>query len=153
MAKRVIDHYRKLSGLPFGRWLFSRMICFRAPYFGSIRPLFVSLEPERCHVTMKRRRAVKNHLGGVHALAMGNLCELAAGLVTEVSKPETMRWIPRGMTIRYLKLALSDVDAVAEFPELDGHDKQNVIVPVSVKNRDGETVVTADITMYLSPRD
>ena len=59
----------------------------RAPYFGTIRPSFLDLQPKLCRVAMKKRRAVENHIGTVHALAMGNLCELAAGMCTEVTIP------------------------------------------------------------------
>ena len=49
--------YRRLESLPMGRWLFTRLICFRAPYFSSIRPLFrdlsrKTLNEPRCQTTM-----------------------------------------------------------------------------------------------------
>ena len=57
----------------------------------------------RCVVFMKKRRAVTNHLKTVHAIAMCNMAELAGGLMTEVSLPQGKRWIPSGMTVKYLK--------------------------------------------------
>ena len=62
----------------FGRWLFARTVCKRAPYIATIKPRFLDLQPKMCRVTMRKRRPVENHIGTVHALAMGNLCELAA---------------------------------------------------------------------------
>jgi acyl-coenzyme A thioesterase PaaI-like protein len=101
---------------------------------------------------MKKRRAVQNHLGGVHALAMGNLCELAAGLVTEVTLPDDMRWIPRGMNIQYVGQARSNVTAEAFIEQRIYTEKENITVEVKVKDDQEKTIVTADITMYLSPR-
>ena len=94
--------WTRLNGSAFGRWAFTRIICFRAPYFSSISPLFVTLEPGHAVVTMRKRRKVKNHIGTIHAIAMANLCEIAAGVLTEVSTPADMRWIPKGMNIQYL---------------------------------------------------
>lgn len=44
-----------------------------------------------------------NHIGTVHAIAMCNMAELAGGTMTEVTVPSTHRWIPKGMTVEYLK--------------------------------------------------
>ncbi len=152
MAIDVLNLYQRFSSFPGGRWLFTRIVCFRAPYFGSIRPRFVELRPGMARVSMKKRRSVQNHLGGVHALAMGNLCELAAGVMTEVSLPRNMRWIPRGMTIQYLGQARSDVSAEARLELREYNQKEDVVVDVEVKDRDGTPVVRAQITMYISPR-
>ena len=116
----------------FGRWMFARTVSKRAPYFGTIKPRFIDLQPKLCRVTMRKRRAVENHIGTVHALAMGNLCELAAGMCTEVTIPVGMRWIPRGMTIEYLAKAESDVMATARLDKTEWAGAENVAVPVTV---------------------
>ena len=136
----------------FGRWLFARTISKRAPYFGTIKPRFVELQPKLCRVSMRKRRAVENHIGTVHALAMGNLCELAAGMCTEVTIPVGMRWIPRGMTIEYLAKAETDVTATARLDKTEWAEAENVAVPVTVTDTQGKEVVRAVISMYVSPR-
>ena len=137
----------------FGRWLFARTVAKRAPYFGTIRPRFLDLQPKLCRVWMKKRRAVENHIGTVHALAMGNLCELAAGMCTEVTIPVGMRWIPRGMTIEYLRKAESGVTATSRLNKLEwATGPQSVGVPVSVVDESGTEVVRAVITMHVTPR-
>jgi acyl-coenzyme A thioesterase PaaI-like protein len=143
--------WQKHGASTLGRWLFARMVCRRAPYFATIRPQFLELRPTLCKVSMRRRRAVENHLGGIHALALGNLCELAAGMVTEVTTPPATRWIPRGMTIEYLRKAESDVSATARLDKSEWAATGNVAVPVSVSDRNGNEVVRAVITMHISP--
>lgn len=39
---------------PFGDRLFSRMVTLRAPYFGTIKPRFLRLEPGHCEVAMRK---------------------------------------------------------------------------------------------------
>ena len=76
----ILDTYRAFEKLPFGgRWLFSRALCLKAPYFGSIRPRFDDLRPGFGRVRAPLRRAVKNHLGTFHAIACCNLAEVTAG--------------------------------------------------------------------------
>jgi acyl-coenzyme A thioesterase PaaI-like protein len=144
--------YLKLAGHPLGKWLFTRIICLRAPYFAGIRPLFEHLEPGRAVVFMRKRRRVQNHIGTVHALAMGNLCELAAGLVMEASLTRATRWIPKGMTIEYLAKAKTDVTATATVPVRAWPEPADVPVEVTVCDRGGTEVVRAVITMYVSPQ-
>ena len=149
---KALKQWQRLSGSAAGRWFFSRAVCLRAPYFGSIKPVFDILEPGRAAAHMKKRRAVTNHIGTVHAIAMANLCELVAGTLTEVSIPASMRWIPRGMEIGYLVKAETTVTAAADFPVIDDASAQDVVVPVDVTDQHGTVVVHADITMYVSPR-
>jgi len=147
----VLKLWQYLAPYRIGRWLFTRSVCRRAPYFGSISPLFHELAPGLCHVSMKKRRRVLNHIGTVHALAMGNLCELAAGLLMEATTPKGMRWIPKGMQIQYLAKAPTDISATARIEPIRWSEAQDVIVPVSVTDINGKEVVHADITMYVSP--
>ena len=88
-------------------------VCFRAPYFATIAPRFLTLEPGRCEVRMRDRRRVHNHIGTVHAIALCNLAELSAGVMAEATLPAGMRWIPKGMTVEYLGKATGSMHAVA----------------------------------------
>jgi len=148
----VLKMWQRLATNPIGRWLFARTICRRAPYFGTISPRIHELAPGLCRVSMKKRRRVENHIGTVHALAMGNLCELAAGVLMEATTPAAMRWIPKGMQINYLAKAPTDISATARIEYTPWSQAQDVIVPVSVTDTDGNEVVHADITMYVSPK-
>lgn len=145
--------WRILKGSALGRWLFARVICLQAPYFATIRPRIDRLEAGVCEARMRKRRAVLNHVGSVHAIALCNLAELAAGLVTDVSIPVTHRWIPKGMTVEYLRKATTSVRAVANYPATEvGAGPQDVTVPVAVTGEDGEVVFRAQVTMRVSPR-
>ncbi len=149
---RAIDAWNRLKGHAAGRWLFSRIVCWRAPYFASIRPRFVQLGDGRVEVHMRKRRRVTNHIGTVHAIAMANLCEVAAGTMMEALLDASMRWIPRGMTIRYLAKANSGLVAKAVMPAVICGESRDVMVNVQVFDSQGLEVVQAEITMYLSPR-
>jgi acyl-coenzyme A thioesterase PaaI-like protein len=148
----VLRHYQRLSRWPGGRWLFARIVGFSAPYFASIAPRFHELRPGLCQVSLRKRRAVLNHIGTVHAIAMANLCELACGMLMEVTIPTSMRWIPRGMTIEYLRKAETDVTGTARLDKAQWAGAEDVGVPVSITDRDGDEVVRAVITMYVSER-
>jgi acyl-coenzyme A thioesterase PaaI-like protein len=152
-APRVLGIWQRLSGLPAGKWAFSRIVCWKAPYFASVRPRFEVLEPGRCEVRIRKRRAVLNHIGTVHAIAMCNMAELAAGTMTDVSIPPTHRWIPKGMAVEYLAKAATDLRAVAQLdPRQTFGAAAEVPVTVNVLDAAGQLVFRAVITMWVSPK-
>ncbi len=154
MSASVLALYRLLSRWPAGHWLFSRAICFKAPYFSTIAPRFVALDVGRCEVRIRDRRSVHNHIGTVHAIALCNLAELSAGLINEVTVPRGMRWIPRGMTTEYLAKARGTMHAMAT-PESAAREAESGYtwpVTVSVRDNAGLEVFRAQIDMWVSPR-
>jgi acyl-coenzyme A thioesterase PaaI-like protein len=149
----VLERWRRASSTMFGRWLFAKMICRKAPYFATINPRVLELKSGTARFSMPKRHSVENHIGSVHAIAIANLCELAAGLVTEVTIPKSHRWIPRGMTIEYIKRADTALVATARLEQIEWAGPTDVAVAVSVTDEKGQEVVHAVITMYISPRN
>lgn len=135
-----------------GKEAFSREITKIAPYFATIDPMLVELRPGYAEVTMPNTPDVHNHIGSVHAIAMCNAAEVAAGLMTEVSIPKTCRWIPIGMNVRYLAQAMTDLRAIADGAAIDWETPGNKAVPVSITDTNGVEVCSAEITMKISER-
>ncbi|MFA5683198.1 MAG: hotdog fold domain-containing protein [Lysobacteraceae bacterium] len=146
--------YRRLQRWPAGGWLFSRAVCFRAPYFRSIRPRIVELDAGRCVVEFDDRRSVRNHLGSVHAIALCNAAELAAGLCSDVSLPASMRWIPKGMDVQYLAKAHGRMRASAQpaIAAVDAAQPYELPVEVDVVDPKGVVVFHARVRMWVSPK-
>lgn len=149
----ISNLYKKLSMWPGGRWLFSRVASFKAPYFGSISPYVKELTSSKCLIVMRKKRAVTNHLGTIHAIAMCNMCEFSFGLTMEAGIPRHLRWIPKGMTVRYLKPGKTHLTATCDFPQILNLTPGDHVVPVVVKDLNDVVVMEADITVYVSQRN
>jgi len=146
--------WSKLGDSTPGRWLFSKVVCLKAPYFATISPRITALRPNLCQGFIVQRRSIQNHIGTVHAIALCNLAELCAGLMTDVSIPPDMRWIPQGMQVKYLKKAKGKITARA-VPARDFHSAEEgyaAVVNVVHTDEHGVTVFTADIDMWISPK-
>lgn len=148
----VLRQWQRLHKFAIGRWLFSHIIAFRAPYFASISARFLRLEPWLAEVYVQKHRAVCNHIGTVHAIAMANACELAAGVMMEASLPNTLRWIPKGMQIDYVAKAQGSIRAMAQCAPVDTVEQVDVPVNCVVTDAQGNIAVKAVITMYVSAR-
>lgn len=151
---QALKVWKALANKPAGKWTFSKMLCLKAPYFSSISPLFERLEPEYCAIKMKKHRAVLNHLGTVHAIAMCNMAELAGGTMTDATVPATHRWIPKGMQVEYLKKANTDLVAIATPLQANflWNAGSDYLVQVEVKDAVEDIVFRAVITMWVSAK-
>ena len=63
-----------------------------------------------------------------------------------------MRWLPKGMQVEYVKKAETDVEAIATLPAVEKGVARDVPATVEIKDRGGEVVCRATITMWVSPR-
>jgi acyl-coenzyme A thioesterase PaaI-like protein len=146
--------WNKLNGTSLGRWLFAKIICFKAPYFDSVSPRISVLQQNLCEGYFNHKRKVQNHIGTVHAIALCNIAELCAGLMVDVSIPADMRWIPQSMTVNYLKKAKGKMHAKAEpiDPLISNAEGYQGKTKVTISDSDNVAVFTAEITMWISPR-
>lgn len=148
----LLKLYRNFSKWPLGKHVFSLIAAQTAPYFSTISPFVSDLKESGCVVKLKKQRKVTNHLGTVHAIAMCNACELAFGLTMEAGLPKHLRWIPKGMTVRYLKKAETHLEAICDFPDVLLLSPGDHVVPVKVLDLNQQIVMEADITVYVSEK-
>jgi acyl-coenzyme A thioesterase PaaI-like protein len=126
----------------------------RVPYFRTILPTVVDMRPGRCEVHAPKWWGVHNHIGTFHAIAACNLAEVAMGMLAEATVPTSHRWIPKGMTVAYTAKATTSLRAIAELPEIPdfGPAPFDLPVPVSIRDTNDQEVVTATITIRVSPK-
>ena len=147
----VLAMQQKLAKFPFGNWLFSRTIAARAPYFKTIKPTVLKLEENFCQVGLKKRKAVHNHIGTVHVIAICNALEMAMGVMAEASVPKHLRWLPKGMSVDYVAKAGTDIVAEAKVAPEDWQ-VGDMIVPVTAKDTNGTVVVSGQIKLWITEK-
>ena len=152
----VLEMYRSMSKLPQGERLFSMAFSRRAPYFATIRPRFIDLRPNYAELLITKRRAVHNHIGTVHAIALCNGLEAAMGALAEATIPRGQRWIPQGMEVTYTAKAGSDITCIAETdPEqwlADAGEGYHLPVRVRGVRTDGTVVVEGEIRLWVTAK-
>src|SRR5687767_5817310 len=137
----VLEMYRSMSKLPQGERLFSLAFSRKAPYFATVKPRFIDLRPNYAELVVPKRRAVHNHIGTIHAIALCNGLEAAMGALAEATIPSTKRWIPKGMEVRYTAKATGDITCIAE-TDAAQWASEDPDLPVRVRGvRDDGTVV------------
>ena len=141
-----------LSAVPGGKALFSRLVGRMAPYTGSIHAHVSVLRAGYAEVTLQDRRAVRNHLDCVHAIALANLAELAGNVALAYSLPDDARFIVAGMEIEYTKKARGTITAIGEPPVPRTSARAQYDVPVTLRDDSGEEVAKVILKTLVGPK-
>ena len=148
---RVLDAWHGLTRWPAGGWLFSRCVCLLVPYFSSIGPRVMALDRQSCSVRLRNRRSVRNHLGGIHGIALCTAAEMATAVLLQAALPAGRRWMPTGVSAEFLNAANTDVTATARLAPTQRLDKAvEVPVAVEVVDRAGRVVAKVDGRVYVA---
>jgi acyl-coenzyme A thioesterase PaaI-like protein len=141
--------WRALSPLPGGGWLFSRLLGLYAPYTGTLGAMVQRLEPGHCVISLRERHKLRNHLRCIHAIALGNLGEMATGLALLNGLPENTRAILTGLEVSYRKKARGRLTAECSclIPETGGE----YVLSGEIRDSTGETVAVVTARWLTGP--
>jgi acyl-coenzyme A thioesterase PaaI-like protein len=142
----------RLSKLPGGKRLFSRMAGMAAPYTGSIGAQVTELRIGHAEVKLADRRAVRNHLACVHAVALVNLGEMCGNMAVAYSLPDDARFIVAGIEADYLKKARGTLTATCDCPVPASSERREYKVLVSIRDAKGEEVTRVTLRTLVGPK-
>lgn len=142
----------RLSPLPGGKGIFSKLVGQAAPYTGSMGAQVIELGRGHARVELRDRRRVRNHLDCVHAIALTNLAELTGNAAMAYSLPDDARFIVAGLSIEYKKKARGTITGVCQCPIPTSSEKTTYEVEVSLQNRAGEEVALARLQTLVGPK-
>jgi acyl-coenzyme A thioesterase PaaI-like protein len=150
---RLRKAWTTLAPWPGGKWLFSRMVDWMAPYTGSIRARVEGLSAGYCRNSLRERRALRNPFNSVHAVALMNLAEEASGLATLYALPDGVRGIVTGLAIEYKKKARGKITAECRtVPPTDVPPGEPLphTAEITLTDESGDVVAQAQATWTLS---
>lgn len=148
----IRELWDRLHTKPGGRILFSRAVGMAAPYTSTIGARVEELHVGYSKVTLRDRKAVRNHLRSVHAVALANLAELTGNLAVAYSLPDDARFIVAGMNLEYLKKARGLITGSCECPSIETSAREEYTVEVSLRDSAGEEVVHSTLRTLVGPK-
>ena len=148
---RLLAHWRRLSRLPAGKLLFSRLVGWMTPYTATLGARVVALEPGWCRAVLRDRRRVRNHLRSVHAMAPANFAELASGLAVLTALPPGVQGIVTGFSVTYLKKARGTLTAECRASVSTVTDERAQEASVAITDGQGDIVARATAQWRLRP--
>lgn len=140
-----------LGGSDWGKRLYSSLLGRAIPYTGSIGARVLELAPGHARVSLEQRRAVQNHLGSVHAIALANLAELTGNLALAYSLPKGARFIVTQISINYTKKARGTIygECTCEPPKTA--ERREYTLSVALSDEGGDVVAAAELRTLVGP--
>jgi acyl-coenzyme A thioesterase PaaI-like protein len=148
----IRDLWDRLHRLPGGKRLFSRLLGLAAPYTGSMGAQVVDLRHGRSETRLADRRAVRNHLKSIHAVALANLVELTGNVAVAYSIPDDARFIVAGMSVDYVKKARGTITGVCEVEVPASSERKEIEVRVSLRDASGDEVARGTLRTLIGPK-
>lgn len=149
---QVMRLWNRCRRAPCGRWIFSRLIGWAAPFTGKISPRVLEVKPGYAQIAMRERRRVRQHLRSIHDGALFTLAEAASGIAMSAAVPDTARSIVTSMSIEYLKKARGVVTAVGICEIPDWRQKRNYQVTIEVTDAANDCVARATAQWLVGPK-
>jgi acyl-coenzyme A thioesterase PaaI-like protein len=115
MAEPILDTFRRFHAVPGGPLAFDAGVALAAPFNSAVAPRVKELAPGSAVVEMKDRPWRRNHLGSLHAMALGTLAEITANLTLLASLPKGAQMIPTNFQIEFVRKARGTVTARCAF--------------------------------------
>jgi len=136
--------YDVLTPIPLGNWVVNRCFSLAVPYSGTVRPRIIELREGFCHVSIKDRRRIRNHLRSVHAIALMNLGEMITGLPLTYALPEKARAILTHIEMDYKKKARGELHGYCRFTlEKEDYEQEEMELTGEIQDKQGDIVAVS----------
>jgi acyl-coenzyme A thioesterase PaaI-like protein len=107
---------------------------------------------------IKYHRAMQNHIGQLHAVAMALIAETATGFVTGMNVPDSSIVLIKSMHIDYKRPSKGDMTATAtlsaeQILEMQTSEKGETLVPVTIMDESGKEPVECQMVWAWVSKD
>lgn len=148
----IREMWDRLAPFPGGKRVFSRLVGTMAPYTGTVDARVVELRVGHAEAVMRDRRAVRNHLSCVHAVALVNLAEVTGNLALSYSLPDDARFIVSGLSIEYIKKARGLIRARCDCPVPPTSERREYEIVVDLVDPSDVVVARCTLRSLVGPK-
>ncbi|GAA3583568.1 MULTISPECIES: DUF4442 domain-containing protein [Marinobacter] len=127
------------------------------PFTGTTGIRILSLDANRCVITLANKRRVQNHIGGVHAVASLLLAESATGFLVGMNVPDDKIPVIKTVHAEYTKRAKGDMTVEAFLTEeqkqrIRDEDKGETAVAVRIHDAEAKEPIEVEMIWAWTPK-
>jgi len=131
-------------------FLLTKIFCTTVKFAGTASIKLVSVSHTQAVLTLENKKKVRNHIGGIHAIAAALLAESATGIVFGMNVLDTCVPLLKSMTIHYQRRMKGSLTAVAKISEVDVHmiensDKGSIMVNVEITDESEQQPIVCEM--------
>jgi uncharacterized protein (TIGR00369 family) len=157
-TNRLSKLVKATSKLPSGiqSTLLSKTFGRIVPMVGSAKIRYIHVSESKVEVTLANHKAMRNHIGQVHACAMVLLAETATGFVTGMNVSDNCIMLIKSLHVDFKRPSKGAMTAIAtltpEQRQLMQTDKGETIVHVTVTDESGEAPIQCEMLWAWIPK-
>lgn len=137
-----LKQIKNLVALPGGKRALNHLIGLTAPFSGKLGVKVDEITDGYIVCTLPDRRAVRNHVGSIHAGALATFADTVAALTVLHTLPQGSKPVNVNLNIHYSRIAKGPIRGEAQW-EMAATDTDKFEVPVTLKDQSGTVVATA----------
>jgi len=149
VGQKLLNVLNRLSAIPGGRYIFSKIIAHKIPYSGTIGARIEILNPGYAKLVLKDKRSIRNHLNSIHAIALTNFGELTSGLALNAGLPANVRGIVIQIITKYMKKARGTLVAECQCELPAVKNDMEYTVEAIIKDQEQDIVATVEVQWRL----
>ena len=128
------------------------------PMVGSANIKYIEVTSSKVVVEIKNHRAMQNHIGQLHAVAMALIAETATGFVAAMNVPDTSIVLIKSLHMDYKRPSKGDMQAVAaltaeQIKDMQTSEKGETIVAVTITDESGQEPVKGEMVWAWVSKD
>lgn len=131
---------------PLHRPLLSKLFGSQVRLAGTAGVQVHSLSKQRALLSLRNRRKVANHIGGIHAAGMALLAESATGFLVAMNVPDDRLLLIKTLKVDYNQRVQGHLRAEAwlspgQIAQIEQEPRGELWVPVTVTDQSGQTPI------------
>ncbi len=137
-------------------WAHSKALGRAVPLTGTTSMRYELMTPEKVVITVANKPHVRNHIGGVHAMASSLAAETATGMLMGLNVRDDCVNVVKDIRLQFVKRGQGAMRAVATLSEdqrqlIQTTMKGETIVPVTITDESGNQPILCEFTWAWIP--
>jgi acyl-coenzyme A thioesterase PaaI-like protein len=148
MANKFSTIISKVNKTPLliRSFLLTKLFTSKVKFAGTTGIVIKEITPLKAQLFLTNKKAVQNHIGGIHAIAAAVLAESATGIVFGMNVPDSKLPLLKSMQVNYQRRMQGGLSAIARLSEeqialITQEEKGNVFVPVTIEDESGQAPI------------
>lgn len=131
-------------------FLLTKFFNFKVKFAGTTGIIIDKVTHQQTILSLRNKKSVRNHIGGIHAIAAAVLAESATGIVFGMNVPDSCVPLLKSMKVNYQRRMQGDLKAVATLtPEqillIEQQDKGDMVVQVTITDESGQHPIECEM--------
>ncbi len=148
MPNKLSKMVKKINHAPkkMRPWLLTKLFCSQVKYANTTGIHILSVEANRVEIELANKKKVRNHIGGIHAVAAALMVESATGIVFGVNLQDSKLPLLKSMKIDFNRRMQGALKAVATISDeqikaLQSNEKGDMLIKVVVTDESNESPI------------